>query len=125
MICAHNYENNNFSNIDIPPIWFSYIERRREVKQNLIGKKRIKWTDNTEWWDWNNCFVSAVKTKEEKIRIIIRSSKIIFSDYKKRDVKLKYMIGFDIDDIPELEEDEYHEPPEKNPNKQQGKLLPR
>jgi len=67
MVCAHNYGNNNFSNIDIPPIWFSHIERRREVKQNLIGKKRIKWTDNTEWWDWNNCFVSAVKTKEEKL----------------------------------------------------------
>jgi len=35
------------------------------------------------------------------------------------------MIGFDIDNIPELDEDEYHEPPEKNPNKQQGRLLPR
>jgi len=125
MDCAHNYQNNNFSNIDIPSIWFSHIELMRKVKRNLIGKKRIKWTDNPEWWDWDNCFVSAVKTKEGKIRIIIRSSKVIFSDYKKRNVKLKYMLGFDIDHIPELEKDEYHEPPEKNPNKQQGKLLSR
>jgi hypothetical protein len=125
MVCAQNYENNNFSNIEMPPIWFSHIELKRKVERNLIGKKKIKWTDTTEWWDWDNCFVSAVKTKEEKIRIIIRSSKTIFSDYKKRNVKLKYMIGFDIDHIPELEKDKYHEPPEKNPNKQEGKLLPR
>jgi hypothetical protein len=44
---------------------------------------------------------------------------------KQKTVKLKYMLGFDIDHITELEEEEYHEPPEKNPNKQQGKLVPR
>jgi hypothetical protein len=91
----------------------------------LIGKKRIKWTDIPEKWDWDNCFVSAVKKKEgKKVRIIIRSSKIIHSDYKRRDVKLKYMLGFDIDHVVELEQDEYNEP-KGNPNKQQGKLLPR
>jgi hypothetical protein len=34
------------------------------------------------------------------------------------------MIGFDIDQIGKLEEDQYYEP-KGNPNKQQGKLLPR
>ena len=67
-------------------------------------------------WDWRNCLVSAVKIKEGKaIRIIIRSSKPIFSDYRQKKIKLKYMLGFDIDHIADLEEDEYNEPPDKNP----------
>lgn len=117
---ANNHQNDNFS-----PIWFSHIESRREIKRNWIGKKRIKWTDIPELWDYDNCFVTAVKRDDRKIRIIIRSPNEIHSDYKQKCVKLMYMLGFDIDHIPELEEDQYNEPPEENPNKKQGRLLPR
>jgi len=121
---GNNYHNNILLNKYKSPIWFSHIECRREVKRNLIGKKKFKWTEISELWDWDNCFVSAVKKKEGKIKIIIRSSKLICSDYKQREVKLKYMLGFDIDHIGHLEEDEYNEP-KGNPNKRQGKLRPR
>ena len=106
------------------PIWFSHRELKRKVNRNFIGKKKFKWTNIRELWDWNNCFVSAIKREEKKIRIIIRSSKLIFSDYKRKVVKLNYMLGFDIEHIVDLKEDNYNEPI-GNPNKQEGKLLPR
>jgi hypothetical protein len=82
------------------------------------------WTTTSELWDWDNCFVSAVKRKDGKIRIIIRSSKLIYSDYRKKEIKLKYMLGFDVDRIGSLEEDQYNEP-QGNPNKLEGILRPR
>jgi hypothetical protein len=126
MLDHNSYQSNNLLYKHESPIWFSHVERKREVKRNWYGKKKFKWTEISELWDWDNCLVSAVKVNEEKIRIIIRSSNGVFSDYRKKDIKLKYMLGFDIDRIGILEEDEYNEPtPEGNPNKLKGKKRPR
>jgi hypothetical protein len=90
-------------------IWFSHRERRFDVMSILV-KRIFKLTKNSKIWNWDNCFVSAIKLKDGKIRVIIRSSQLVDSDYRKRKVNLKYMLGFDITQIGNLEEDEYDEP---------------
>ena len=77
------------------PVWFSHRERRFNVS-SILGKRIFKWTKNSKIWNWDNCFVSAIKIKDGKIRVIIRSSQLVDSDYRKRKVNLKYMLGFDI-----------------------------
>ena len=91
------------------PIWFSHRERKFSVNK-LLGKRVFKWTENIQMWNWDNCFISATKRKDGKIRVVVRSSQLIDSDYRKKKVNLKYMLGFDITQIRNLEEDEYDEP---------------
>ncbi len=66
-------------------------------------------------WDWDNCEISAIKISNEKIRVIVRSSQAIDSEYRKSSVKLRYMLGFDIANMigPPVTED-YHRPPSDN-----------
>ncbi len=109
------------------PVWFSHREYRYDAE--LKGEQRVfHWTDGSEIWDWDNCTVSAVKREQNKVRVVIRSTHTVYSQYRKRDVKLRYMLGFDVEPAkihPPVTED-YPEPPEHNvKNKVYGQPGPR
>ncbi|NOJ27288.1 MAG: hypothetical protein DA330_04670 [Nitrososphaera sp.] len=91
-------------------IWFSHVEDRY-VADLEVGKKKFYWTGSLQTWDWSNCTVSAVKAAS-KLRIVIRSEKSIQSEYRKKQVVLRYMLGFDTDylSIKPPAEEQYREP---------------
>lgn len=72
-------------------------------------------------WDWDNCVVSwVVPTSsnndefehDRKLKVIIRSFNAVSSEYKKKDVELRYMLVFDVEanKIKPPEEENYLEP---------------
>jgi hypothetical protein len=94
-----------------------------EIRNN---QKVFHWTDSSELWDWDNCSVAAVKISENKTRIVIRSSHNVRSNYRKKRVKLKYMLGFDVTKIHIPKSEKYHQPPKHNvKNKVYGPLRER
>lgn len=94
------------------PIWFSHREDRYDAelkeKQKEI-QRHFRWSGKSQIWDWDNCTVSCIKLSNKKTRIIIRSSKIASSEYQKKQVKIRYMLGFDVDpsDVNEPVEEPY------------------
>jgi hypothetical protein len=95
------------------PVWFSHKEYRYDAE--LKNNQRVfSWSDNSEIWDWNNCTVSATKGPEDKIRVIVRSTHMISSEYMKKNIKLKFMLGFDVSNINEPKTENYPEPSENN-----------
>lgn len=107
------------------PIWFSHKEYRYDAE--LKGNQRVfDWMDNSEIWDWDNCTVSALKLPNNKIRVVVRSAHLVHSKYRKGDVKVRYMLGFDVVNIHEPKREDYHEPPKDNvKNKVYGSPKPR
>ncbi|MBI1828287.1 MAG: hypothetical protein HY222_03880 [Thaumarchaeota archaeon] len=106
-------------------VWFSHKEYRydAELKDN---QRVFRWSDNSEIWDWNNCTVSSAKGPEDKIRVIIRSTHMVQSEYMKKNIQLKYMLGFDVSNINEPKTENYPEPSEHNvKNKVYGTPRPR
>ncbi len=101
------------STAEISPIWFSQIQNRYDAEIRN-DQKVFHWTDSSELWDWDNCTVTAVKISENETRIVVRSKHKVHSNYRKKKVELKYMLGFDITkiEIPKIEK--YHQPPEDN-----------
>ena len=99
-------------------VWFSNKERVYDSFKRILkvfSKRKFTWREEFQVWDWSNCTVSAVKINEKKLRVIIRSEKIIPSSFRQRDVRLKFMIGFDIDkDILPPKTEDYRQPPERN-----------
>ncbi len=94
-------------------IWFSHRENRydAELKEN---QRVFHWRGETEIWDWDNCSVSSVKTQSERLRVVIRSTNEVFSRYKRQNVELRYMLGFDVSNISKPKPENYHEPPSDN-----------
>ena len=107
-------------------IWFSHKENKYDAELKLFQKKSFYWTKKSQIWDWDNCTVTWIRRSEKELRIVIRSSKIVNSEYRKKDVKVKYMLGFDvrIDDIECPIVDEYREPLQ-NKEKKYGQLRQR
>ena len=107
------------------PVWFSHREDRYDTE--LKGDYHVfHWTDNAEIWDWDNCTVSALKLLNNKIRVVVRSLHTVHSEYRKADVKIRYMLGFDVNNIQEPKTEDYHEPPNDNmKNKVYGRPKPR
>jgi hypothetical protein len=74
-------------------------------------------------WDWDNCTVSWLprdgNSSRTIIRIVIRSLNTVFSEYQKKDVKIRYMLGFDVEasKIQPPKEERYNEPIENLPKK--------
>lgn len=93
-------------------IWFSHKENKYDAELKLFQKKSFHWTSEYQMWDWDNCQVTWVRRSEKELRIIARSSKIVSSKYRKKEVKVKYMLGFDveIDDIEIPNQDDYRQP---------------
>jgi len=109
-----------------PIIWFSHKENKYDAELKIFQKKYFHWTEKSQTWDWDNCKVTWVRKSEQELRIIIRSSKIVNSEYRKKDVKVNYMLGFDIkiEDIQCPIVEAYREPLE-NIEKKYGQLRQR
>lgn len=98
--------------IESIPVWFSHRQDRYEAELRE-GKRIFSWAKKPEMWDWRNCTISALK-KDDKTKIIVRSAKTIYSKYKKTEVDVKFMLGFDAVNIYEPKDGIYNEPPQKN-----------
>lgn len=107
------HQSSKNSEVRTSSVWFSQMQNRydAEIRNN---QKVFHWTDSAELWDWDNCSVTAVKISENKTRIVIRSRHDVLSNYRKKEVKLKYMLGFDITRIHTPKSERYHQPPEHN-----------
>jgi hypothetical protein len=107
------------------PVWFSHNENKFDAELKL-SQRSFYWTDKSQIWDWTNCSVSWIKKSEEEVRVVIRSSKSVHSDYRNKTVKVKYMLGFDVGaaDIESPLNDEYMEPLD-NKEKKYGPSKPR
>ncbi|MDQ3966888.1 MAG: hypothetical protein M3275_00660 [Thermoproteota archaeon] len=103
-------------------IWFSH--REDVYNAELKGSQKVfYWTDHSQMWDWDNCTVSWLprdrSTSSIIIRIVIRSLNTVFSEYRKKGVKIRYMLGFDVEasKIQLPKEERYNEPIENQPKK--------
>jgi len=103
-------------------VWFSHIEDRYNAE--LKGtQKAFYWTDQQQMWDWDNCTVSWLlrdkNTSSSIIRIVVRSLKSVFSQYREKQVKIRYMLGFEVEgtEIQPPKEEKYREPLDNMPKK--------
>ncbi len=100
----------------LSPIWFSHKELIFDAGLNDSGRF-FKWTEKSQFWDWNNCIISCVALPDaKKIKFIVRRSRIIYSEYRKKEITQRYMIGFDVDISTNFNivEDMYSEPIDNN-----------
>lgn len=94
-------------------IWFSHKEYRYDAE--LKGRQKVfHWSERSEMWDWDNCTVTALSRHGGRVRVVVRSTNIVHSEYMKRVVVIRYMLGFDATDIRKPETGEYNEPPKGN-----------
>jgi hypothetical protein len=112
---------------NISDIWFSHIENIYDAELKLFQGKSFRWTDKTQMWDWDNCKVTLVRMTEKEVRVVIRSFKTVYSEYRKKEVKVKYMLGFDanIDDIEYPKLEQYGEPLQNKEDKRYGQIRER
>jgi hypothetical protein len=103
-------------------IWFSHIEDIWNAE--LKGTQKVfYWTDESQMWDWDNCTVSWLSRDRSMssmaIRIVVRSLRTVFSEYRKKNVKLRYMRGFDVEGskIQPPKEEKYKEPLDNRPKR--------
>ena len=79
--------------------WFSYRERRWDVKKGsedwVYKKSKFFWTGEVEVWDYPACCISLVRAADEKLKIVVRRKKMEFSDFLKREIEIRRMIGFE------------------------------
>jgi len=103
-------------------IWFSH--REDTYNAELKGTQKVfYWTDQSQIWEWDNCTVSWLprdrNTSRKIIRIVIQSLNTVFSKYRNKEVKIRYMLGFDVETskIQPPEEERYNEPIDNKPKK--------
>jgi hypothetical protein len=78
-------------------VWFSHREKIYEVKHG-----RFVWTDKNKIWNWDHCTVQLVRTSEKNLMVVIRSKANKNSKRMgNRPIKLRFMLGFDINDAGE------------------------
>ena len=92
-------------------IWFSHKEYVYDARLK-DSQKVFYWSNESKVWDWDNCLVSFASIGRDRLRIIVRSSRLVYSKYMKRQVKVRYMYSFtaNINSIDEPKEEYYHEP---------------
>jgi hypothetical protein len=107
-------------------IWFSHRENKYDAELRLFRRSIFYWTDRSKTWDWDNCVVTWLKKSEQEIHVVIRSSKFVSSDYRRRTVRVKYMLGFDVraEDIQNPINDDYPQPLD-NKERKYGPAKPR
>jgi len=88
----------------MPRLWFSHSKWYQESR--ILWFKRFKTSSRPIIKDWNSCEISAVKV-DNKVRIIVRRSNTIRSEYRQKNVEIKFMHGFDVEDISEPVEEKY------------------
>jgi hypothetical protein len=100
-------------------LWFSQREDRYNAELNGT-QKVFYWTGQPQMWDWDNCTVSwlwvtgrgSARASSRRLRVVIRGFNSVSSEYRKKDVEIRYMLGFDVEasKIQPPEEEEYPEP---------------
>lgn len=111
-------------------VWFSHKEKTYETFKGIpkvFSRKKFSWSKNYQVWDWDNCTVSAVKITDDKLRVIIRSENVVHSSFRKSDVNVRYMLGFDLEnEITQPTTEDYKQPPKHNSKKKTyGSAKPR
>jgi hypothetical protein len=106
-------------------VWFSHKENKYDAELKLF-QKYFYWTAESQTWDWDNCAVTWIKKSEQEMHVVIRSSKLVDSDYRTRTIRVKYMLGFDIraEDVHYPINDDYRQPLD-NMEKKYGAARPR
>lgn len=91
------------SSKDITEFWFSYRERRWDVKKGLRdrvkNKSKFFWTGEVEVWDYPACCISLARAADEKLKIVVRRKKPEHSDFLNKDIEIRKMIGFDLEKV--------------------------
>ena len=83
--------------------WFSHRENIWEVKNG-----KFSWTKEERVWDWDSCTFGLVRTRNNEFRIVVHSENVIESKYMgKKPITLRYMLGFDIEQVSEPHTDSY------------------
>ena len=92
------------SSVNLPQyeIWYSVREKIWDTKPGKFRwKGKFRWTDKSQVWDWDKCTVGLARSWDNTLKLIIRSSNLKHSEYRGKDVNLRYMMGFDVTDIKE------------------------
>ena len=97
-------------------VWFTVKEKKWQV--GYFGK--FSWTGKEEFWDSDNCKVSFARTLKDKCLVVIRSSQTKSSSFMKKDVMLRYMLGFEILDKPSQPKTEKYTARKNIPKKTEG-----
>ncbi|MGD6810374.1 MAG: hypothetical protein ACQCN3_11810 [Candidatus Bathyarchaeia archaeon] len=77
-------------------VWFTVKEKKWKI--GFFGK--FFWTGKEELWDSDNCTINFARTIKNKYLIVVRSSQIKYSSYMEKTVVLRYMLGFEISNLP-------------------------
>lgn len=83
-------------------IWYSV---REKIWDTRSGK--FRWTGKYQVWDWDKCAVGLARSRNDALKLIVRSSNLRHSGYMGKEVNLRYMMGFDVTDIGEPVKDTY------------------
>jgi hypothetical protein len=77
-------------------VWFSHREKIFQIRGG-----RIEWTEETKIWNWDHCTIKMVKSPNKKLRVVVRSNanRNQTSFKVNRPMTLRYMLGFDIDQV--------------------------
>lgn len=77
-------------------VWFSHREKIFQIKDG-----KVEWTDETKIWNWDHCTITFVKSPRKKLRVVVRSNanRNQTSFKVNRPMTLRYMLGFDIDQV--------------------------
>jgi hypothetical protein len=77
-------------------VWFSHREKIFQIKEG-----KVEWTDETKIWNWDHCTITLVKSPRKKLRVVVRSNanRNQTSFKVNRPMTLRYMLGFDIDQV--------------------------
>ena len=97
-------------------VWFTVKEKKWKV--GFFGK--FSWTGKEEFWDSDNCTVKFARTLKEKCLVVVRSSQIKYSSFMEKEVKLRYMLGFEISGKPSEPKTEMYIARNNFPNRREG-----
>ena len=85
-------------------LWFTHTEHiwKSEIHD---WKPDFIWTDGLEKWTWDNCSISAQKTSNETIKVVIRSKgkvKTRISKDSTQESEITFSYNFDVTEIPDI-----------------------
>ena len=97
-------------------IWFTVKEKKWQV--GFFGK--FSWTGKEEFWDSDNCTISLARTLTGKCLVVVRSSQMKYSRFMGKEVKIRYMLGFEISETPSGPKTESYTARKNFPKRQEG-----
>jgi len=98
-------------------VWFSVKERK--WKFGFFGK--FSWTGKMEIFDSDNCMVSLARSgRDGRLIAIVRRTKLQYSRFMKKQIQIRYMLGFEIKAKPSEPRSEVYAARQNNPKKSEG-----